>query len=277
MTLPQVKKFPLDLTGTHPDNLIVDEEITLVIRKIRGFTPQYAPFFSDSVIITDVSTGRQLEKDVDYRISEIIETPTALTGKEVSAVIFILNESVSGKILVSYQVIGGDYQYLESSLLKLIEALDIDDRPILWELIINKPDSFMPGMHLHDIGDIYGFEYVVNALNRIRDAILMSQALGYDLLLKYIDELVKAIKPEDLGLGNIKNFPIATEPDIVSKPPSNEHYTTPESIKIYVEKVHNTEADPHPQYILSDEILEILKAYSKRGLARSYSFFTGSF
>ena len=50
--------------------------------------------------------------------------------------------------------------------------------------------GFIPAEHLHDIGDLYGFEYVVEAINRLGKVMLMGVDLQRDSIMDYVDQRI---------------------------------------------------------------------------------------
>jgi hypothetical protein len=55
---------------------------------------------------------------------------------------------------------------------------------------------------LHDIGDVYGFEYLVHAIDRVRDAIEVGDTAQYDQIYAYIDHVQSTLQAEiDSGNG----------------------------------------------------------------------------
>ena len=53
-------KYPLDLTGQSPNNLVPNEVHTAPREQARGFGLNYGGFFTESLRITHVATGRPL-------------------------------------------------------------------------------------------------------------------------------------------------------------------------------------------------------------------------
>jgi hypothetical protein len=258
MPTPQVIRYPLDPTGTSPDNLVSDEPHALVARQTRAIAPEYGAFYTESLVVTDVSNNQILEKGVQYFAAELYEVPTGMFGKEVCAIILITDPSVSANVKLTYQCVGGEYSRSATAIIQQIEALNLDDRPVEWGAIINKPSEYPPSHHLHDIGDIYGFEYQVHALDRIRDAILMGDAVSHDTIYQYIDARDNAIiamidaqgdalaahiadqsnphgtTAEQTGLGQVQNYPVASLAEAQAGV-ANNRYMTPYLTKAAIE------------------------------------------
>ena len=104
-------RYPIDYTGVSPDNTVIDEPHTPVRRKVRCIAPTHAPFFADSMKVYDGLNPVPLVQGTQYKVMNIIPLPTAMAdnGKEVYALIAILDESVGDNIQLDYQTIGGDY------------------------------------------------------------------------------------------------------------------------------------------------------------------------
>lgn len=192
-TLP-ILRYELDPTGTSPDNLVQGELHTTPARQIRAVAPTYGAFFSASMRVRDTSNNQLLTKGVQYYPAELYEIPTAKFGKEVCAIIVITDASVSNNISLEYQAVGGEFSSAATAVVQQIEALNLDDRPIEWGSVIEKPSEYPPSHHLHDAGDIYGFEYLVHAIDRVRAAILMGDDLSHETIYQYIDNIRAAIQ-----------------------------------------------------------------------------------
>ena len=191
---PIVTRYPLDPTGISPNNSVVGEEHTLSNRPIRAIAPSYGAFFTDSIVIKEKSTSQELIKNIDYYCAELYEVPTVKYGKEICSVIIITNTNISSDIIIDYQALGGPWSYSQQAIVQMINNLDIDDRPVNWGDIIGRPTEFNPAHHLHDIGDVYGFEYIVAQLERIYQAIIIGDAASHDVIYQYIDDKIAGLK-----------------------------------------------------------------------------------
>lgn len=180
-----IPRYELDPTGLNPSNLIIDEPHVLSNREVRSISVNYGPFFNNSVIVKDGSTV--LVNGVDYQCSELHQEATLKYGKEISTVILILNTNVHTNVTVTYQTLGGHYLNDGQIIASLYESVINDNRPVDWENVFNKPGFFPPTLHRHLLEDVYGFEAVVDALERIRNAITLGQL---DIVLTLIEELL---------------------------------------------------------------------------------------
>lgn len=197
---PLVIQYPLDPTGVNPNNLVQNEPHELIAnRTFRAIAPNYGGFFTESLQVFDAATGRQLTDGSNgtvkqYYACEYYELPSERYGKEICAIVMIVDPAVSNNVTINYQTLGGPYGTSAQAIIQMIEALGLDNRPVAWGDIIGKPSEFPPSKHLHDIGDVYGFEYVVHALDRIRDAIEIGDQASHDIIYAYIDAAIAAMQ-----------------------------------------------------------------------------------
>lgn len=190
MSTTPIIRYPLDPTGTNPNNLVQGELHSPVRRNTRAVATTYGAFFSQSLVVRDTSNNQVLTKGVQYFAAELYEVPTAKYGQEVCGIVVITDSSVSDQISLDYQAVGGEFSTSADAVIAQLNALNLDDRPVAWGSIIAKPSEYPPSHHLHDIGDVYGFEYVVHALERIKAAILMGDDISHDAIYQYVDNSV---------------------------------------------------------------------------------------
>lgn len=196
MANPIVIRYDLDRTGKSPNNRVAPEPHELVNRQIRPIAPLYGPFFAEGLVVRDALTNQPLTRGTDYKLSELYVTATMDLGKEIYALILITNRTVSSKVEIEYQTVGGEYSYNSWAIVNLINKLNLDNRPVSWPNIIGKPDDYNPSPHAHDPGDKFGMEYEVQALNRIADAILLGDRASHDEILSYIDGVATELRSE---------------------------------------------------------------------------------
>lgn len=157
----------LDVTGTLPANAISAESHTLYDAPIRLVTPDWGAFFTGSMQIT--SAGTPLVKGVDWVATELLHKVTFQVGNEVHLGILILNQALSGTVELAYQALGGKEQANHKQMLQEIADLSVT-ATIPWTSI-NHPKEFQPSAHKQDSADMYGAEYIVDAINRVKKAV----------------------------------------------------------------------------------------------------------
>lgn len=244
-----ILKYPEDPTGVNPNNLVINEPHDLGSARNRAFVPNYGSYFTESMIITEAVTGRVLTKGTHYIAAQLQQDATLAMDKEICAVVVIIDEEVRDSLLFTYQVVGGVFSTSASALASLIEALDIDERAVEWGGLIGIPSAFPPTPHLHDIGDVYGFEYLVEALDALRNAILIGDESAHDELRQYINYqdglqtgLVDDLRVDfeahedarnnphvvtkvQVGLGNVQDYDVATTAEAQAGTVNNKYMT----------------------------------------------------
>ena len=183
-------RYPLDPTGASRNNYVNKEPHTLDNRKYRVIVLTHGAYFEETVNVFDVGRQVQLTKGIDYQCTDMYELPTSKFGKVICGTICVTNLEVSSTIEVSYNALGGEFSNNTELIAQMIKALEMDKRPVNYQNILNLPEGFIPAEHLHDIGDLYGFEYVVEAINRLGKVMLMGVDLQRDSIMDYVDQRI---------------------------------------------------------------------------------------
>lgn len=229
MPLPIIR-YPLDITGTNLDNFINGEIHTLSDKPVRALAPTYGAFFTESLKVFDNLNQHQLVRGTHYVCTELLQMPTELYGKEICYLILIIDPTISPEVVIQYQVLGGLYTHSSDAIINIYETIMKDNRPINWIDVLNKPLGYTPTQHLHDSRDIYGFEYLVTALERIRNAIITSDVPAYENIMDWLTQEIASIRQE-------ANFPkIATTNEAVAGI-INDKYMTPLRVKEVLDKL----------------------------------------
>ena len=192
-------RYPVDLTGTNYNNLVADEPHTLVNLPNRAVIPMYAPYFSESLVVRDAITNALLIKGEQYQCLQLVEEATIKTGKEVCEVILITDSNVSNQVIVTYQTIGGLYQRTSDAILAMYNTVINDNRPVDWSNVLNKPYNYPPSLHKHLFQDVVGFEPLIVELERLRNAITLSNVPAFEAIIDWfsgrVPKEVIMIKP----------------------------------------------------------------------------------
>lgn len=197
MPLPIIR-YPLDPTGVNPDNRVNGEVHSLSTNHIRAIAPQFGPVYAESLIVYDDTTNRLLVRGEDYQCVELLQEATAKFGKEIIALILILDETVSSVVRISYQVLGGLYQNDSSAVINMWETYLLDNRTVDWVNVLNKPLQYPPTLHNHLLQDIWGFEPVVVALERIRNSIVLSDVPAFEALIAWVKSRTAVVTEQEI-------------------------------------------------------------------------------
>lgn len=263
-----IVKYPLDLRGNSAVNRVQKERHELPANGNRVIVPIYGPFYTAGLIVREYSTGRVLERNVQWKAVQLYQEAVQRTGKEVCAVIVIVDNSVGNLIEIDYQVVGGKFSRAVPVIKQLIEDLEIDERAVQWGDLLAVPEAFPPVSHLHDAGDLYGFEYVVAALEEVHKAILIGDAAAHEEIVRYIEEQAEVallgrqelqanlddhkgddtnphgVTKDQVGLGNLSNYSIATTEEAQEGSVSN-RYMTPQRVKEAIDAIAGDALNAH--------------------------------
>lgn len=208
--------WEFDPYGTNPNNYITGERHTLTPDSGKGFhffIPKAAPFFLKDIEIVHVGTGRKLIEGVDWQPGWMFELATRRTYLPVYAAISILDKTLNGTFEIKYRTIGGEYTLDDATLLEYLSNVLTDPRVTTWEAIVEKPLFFAPLEHRFNIDQLVGMDDAVEALDRIRDALLQSINALYPSFNVHLADKSNphAVTKAQVGLGNVQNYPMATD------------------------------------------------------------------
>lgn len=207
-TAKQYKRYPLDLTGNHPDNRVM-AEVHSINPQERIFNVMAGAFYTESVQITYL--GEQLRAHEDFRFHRVVEDAIRQSGKDVAMLIEITDKSVSGDIEVRYQAVGGEFQNIHESLVDMLENYKHDARGTFYKDIIEKPRFFEPVRHLTSIYDIYGLNPITGPLNELVSIARHRATKENSSLLIRLHRIEQMIHDADLGnldlsgIANLRN------------------------------------------------------------------------
>jgi hypothetical protein len=121
-----------------------------------------------------------------------------------------ISSGVKSPVTVTYQALGGLYEIIDTSALAdLINTQASSVRPVSYKNILNPPEAYPPSSHQHSISDVYGFEYLIVALDRIRDAILLTDIPAFEEIVNWVKsrtagvmDLAEALKNPAVSASN---------------------------------------------------------------------------
>lgn len=256
---PVVLKYPLDRSGHNPNNLVLSEPHLLPATKVRAFVANHGPFFTKGLQLREAATGRVLTPNTHYVAAQLYQEATLDLGQEVCAIVVVTDPTVLPELLFTYQVVGGEFSADVAGLLGLIADLQVDERSVLWSQILGVPTEFPPTPHTHDAGDLYGFEYIVEALERLAQAVLMGDEASHEELRKYIQLQIQSLRDvidqmgkdardhianlnnphktdkSQVGLGNVQDYPVANKLEMEAGVATN-RYVTPQGVNWAIAK-----------------------------------------
>lgn len=236
-----ISLYAYDPSGQLPANKVVDEGIVIIPpRDIKDWSyvcPRAAPFFADSLVVKNGkgSGARTLIENVDYRIVFDFVSASVHLKRRICCGIALLNPQYSGTIYVTYQALGGEFTMSDFTILEEIVRNRYKTVHIAYEQIINLPEGFAPTWHEHKVKDMVAMSAVVEKLKAIEEALLAREAGSWDQLDRLINHHINSTQahvPANVGLGNVKNYGIATRADVTAG--RADKYVTADTLKAVV-------------------------------------------
>lgn len=235
-----ISLYPFDPTGRSPDNKIQNESITVIppaeIKDYSYVIPRAAPFYVDTLVVRD-GTGpgsRRLIENVDYWCVIDFLSASHSLQRRVSVGIALLDARYSGTLYVTYQTVGGNYTLADFSVLEELIRERYIVKHVSYEQIINLPEGFAPEWHAHQVADMIGMNEVVDKLSDMVVAIMKNAGSLGQLATTVNDHMENSLahRPIDVGLGNLRNYGVATADDIYDANPLK--YVTADMLNYYV-------------------------------------------
>lgn len=188
-TLLDTYTHEYDETGSLPENRISNEERILDNQMAKpAIIPKYGSFYTKSLKIRS-STGVPLTKS-QYQLGLHMPVVSGKTGKETCSAIIITDPNIRGKVFIDYQCVGGPWGVTNERFLEFYKSIVQEERPVDWDNIIGKPDRFRPATHFADIGNLYGSEYFIAAIERLTAAVLMGDNASHEEILRMIRDSI---------------------------------------------------------------------------------------
>lgn len=184
-------RYPLDPTGINPNNLVVNEPHIVDNKKFRVIVPVNGTYFEESVVVFDTLNQIPLTKNKDFQCTDMNSVPTSKYNKTLCETVTITNREVSNNLMITYQALGGEYSLRTDVIENIIEILKLDERPVNYNNITQLPDKFPGAPEFVDIGNGYGFEYLIGAIDRLNRVIQLGSHVRDKSFLDYIDKKIQ--------------------------------------------------------------------------------------
>ncbi len=270
MTTPTVF-LPIDLTGEDPDNFISGEYHKVANGPYAIIRPHFGDFYTEGLQLFGASAQDALtlmRHGEDYVFGHFNEQASAAGAGEVYQVILVRDTRFFTTFRLSYHVFGGEVRSINYARL-WNEYLKVKGgAPTPWANLTQVPKFFDPESHVHDAKDLYGLEYITQALERIEEAITTSRGnsakwldIRYAMrqfeaerrvgdtalpaaVRKHIDgvDFAHTYTKAMVGLGNLANYaftPMLYEGDLQPA------YGSPETIRYWLEHLPEEDIPAH--------------------------------
>ena len=238
-----VSLYPFDPTGRASANRIENQSLTITpptsVTDYSYAVPRGAPFYAETLVIKDGRSGgaRTLVENVDYWcVIDFLSASVAL-NKRISVGIALIDPGYSGTLYVTYQAVGGNYSLADYSVLEELIRERYVVKHVSYEQIVNLPEGFAPTWHEHQVADMVGMSQVVTTMNGIKTAIGGREG-SYGQLNTQLSNHIgssAAHTPSQIGLGNVKNYDVATIAEATSG--AGNKYVVASVLKQYVQQM----------------------------------------
>lgn len=222
--------LPFDPTGTRESNKILNESQILVSVAARDFhfiVPKLAPFFTESFkgrFRDQSGTTRPLVEGVDFYFGHKFHDASLATAKDLHGSISFLNTDLEGVIYMDYQSVGGVWTLDETKLAEIVANELYNPRTVQWEEVADYPAQFPVIDHEWNLVDLVGMSEVVAALEGITEALLTSGDTGIAAHIADKENPHEVTKFQ-VGLGNVLNYGVATNAQMVAGTATNVYAT----------------------------------------------------
>lgn len=176
MTLQVNVKYPVDRTGKHPDNRVVNERHLLTPLN-RTLVPREGYFYAEGLVIQGGTRGdtNTLVLGQDYNLDDLNDILTHETGKSIFTSIVILNSKIMGEVQITYQCYGTRDEFTPG----MVKGIIDEYRAIVprFDEITNRPKTYPFAPHAHPIGEISGWEGISAQLEHIANLLVSHRAV----------------------------------------------------------------------------------------------------
>jgi hypothetical protein len=184
-----------DYSGTLADNEIPYERHVIKTGGNRAVFPRYAPFFSDGMVVYDIIRGVTLVRGADYVLIDLAQEATLRAGVELHCMIVITNPAVSVEVTLAYRTVGGALSMVASNITKMYEDMMSDQKKVDWLTeVTNKQEKYPPSSHSHHLSQVFGFEEVIYAIERLRTAVSSREIDILSILKSWVENRLKFLE-----------------------------------------------------------------------------------
>lgn len=163
-------QYPYDPTGLEPDNVVTDLPHPLTPVQGKGYSlivPKAGPFFKEGFKLVHKSSGKVLTPDVDYVFTHLVMDLSHALQKHIYGSVTVVNQSIMGDVLPTYNTIGGEYVLEEDKFAQYAIHLLESDGAYPWDKLTDVPGEFPPDEHEVPIETTAGYNDLIKAIQDI--------------------------------------------------------------------------------------------------------------
>ncbi len=182
-----ISTLPLDPTGENVNNLVTNDIFTITTDTNTAIVPTQGLYFANTLIVKDTNTGFILTRNTDYACIELSAEMTGKYGQEVCNAIICFGTHGTTSVNLTYQALGSQSGSEVPQMQQLLQNLTASQSQLEWFNILNKPLLYQPNNHVNMLSDIYGFEPVVYAIERLTDLLKLNKVNNYELIMEWVN------------------------------------------------------------------------------------------
>lgn len=185
--------YPLDLKGVLTSNLTRHDIVLGAGTFNRAFAYPTGPFFADTFkLYESTKPNVPLVRGKDYQLILLNPELRKVTTREICSAVVVHNATVSTDVIAVSQVVGGPYAANVDAIEQAINALDLDNRQIDFSDLSGVPEEFQTAPAYSDIGDVFGFEYIITIMAQMLDAL----KVGDNAAVSQLEETIEGMRNE---------------------------------------------------------------------------------
>lgn len=207
-------QYPLDLKGNLTSNL-VKAPIVLGGGKVnRAFAFPAGPFYADSFKLSPANAPQtNFVRGVHYELIFIHPVYQKLANnQEITMAVVVTSSAVPTDCIASAQVVGGPQSANVAAIKLALDEANLDDIVVDFKDLRNVPDTFAAAPSFKDLGDLFGFEYIITELAGIRDVVAGGATVQLEQLKTLITNLqqnmMTALNAHISATGNVHSLDI---------------------------------------------------------------------
>lgn len=184
-------QYPLDLTGKATSNNVTFPIKLAVGKTKRAFAFPAGAFYADSFAIRlpgDFTT--KFKRGTDYEL--VITDPRyqrETKNQEICHAVIVTNNTIGDSILASAQIVGGPNSANVPQIERALNDANLDNRRISFLDLQGVPETLPGAPAYKDIGDLFGFEYIIAELAGLREAINSGDSVQLEQMLAAVERL----------------------------------------------------------------------------------------
>lgn len=204
-------QYPLDLTGKATTNNVTFPIKLAVGKTKRAFAFPAGAFYADSFEIRipgDFTTKFFRGKDYELIITDP-RYQRETKNKEICHAVVITNNTIGDSILASAQIVGGPNAANVPEIERALNDAKLDSRRISFLDLQGVPETLPGAPAYKDLGDLFGFEYIIAELAGLREAINAGDSVQLEQMLAAVERLaatfLEGLNHHASAEGNVHN------------------------------------------------------------------------